>query len=356
MAVRFMRSSSAFGGLVLVCVSLALANEAQQAPTFVHKKKYIMGTVYEIVAYDASPEHASGAIDKAFEEIARLDGVMSNYKPESDLSRLNRNGHFHPETVSPDLYEAIRDSLEYSRLSDGQFDITVAPLVDLWKAALGGDRVPSREEQEKLRECVGYQKIQLQPPDRVRFHSACMRIDLGSIGKGYAVDRAVDILRSAGIQNALVNAGESTIYAVGAPPGKAAWLVHLRDPSKKVDPQVWLCDNSVSTSEQTPPSLLLNDTAGHIIDPETGRPLETPYALSIVARTATASDALSTTLLLVGPEKGKSIVMNLADAAEIWVSPEGKTEMVSHGARIFLGSSASRESTQAASPDSASCR
>ena len=350
-------SSSLGGGLILGFLSLAFAyDDPQPAAAFIHKKKYIMGTVYEIVAYDASPERASAAIDRALEEIARLDRVMSNYNPESDLSRLNRNGHFHPETVSRDLYEAIRDSLEYSRLSDGQFDITVAPLVDLWKAALGGDKAPTAEEQEKLRECVGYQKIQLQPPDRVRFHSACMRIDLGSIGKGYAVDRAVDILRSAGIQNALVNAGESTIYAVGAPPGKAAWLVHLRDPSKKVDPQVWLCDNSVSTSEQTPPSLLGNETAGHIIDPETGRPLETPYALSIVARTGTASDALSTTLLLVGPEKGKSIVMNLADAAAIWVSPEGKTEMVSHGARIFLGSSASRESTQAASPDSASCR
>jgi thiamine biosynthesis lipoprotein len=349
-------SSSLGGGLILGFLSLAFAYDDPQPAAFVHKKKYIMGTVYEIVAYDASPERASVAIDRALEEVARLDRVMSNYNPDSDLSRLNRNGHFHPETVSPDLYEAIRDALEYSRLSDGQFDITVAPLVDLWKAALGGDKVPTAEEQEKLRECVGYQKIQLQPPDRVRFHSTCMRIDLGSIGKGYAVDRAVDILRSEGIKSALVNAGESTIYGVGAPPGKAAWLVHLRDPSKKVDPQVWLCDNSVSTSEQTPPSLLGNDTAGHIIDPKTGRPLETPYALSIVARTGTASDALSTTLLLVGPEKGKSIMMNLADAAAIWVSPEGKTEMVSHGARIFLGSRASKERAQAASPDSASCR
>jgi len=344
-----MRWSSGLGsGLILGFLSLAFAYDDPQQPgaAFVHKKKYIMGTVYEIVAYDASPEHASAAIDRALGEIARLDRVMSNYKPESDLSRLNRNGHFHPETVSRDLYEAIRDSLEYSRLSDGQFDITVAPLVDLWKAALRGDRVPSAEEREKLRECVGYQKIQLQPPDRVRFHSSCMRIDLGSIGKGYAVDRAADILRSEGIKSALINAGESTIYGVGAPPDKRAWLVHLRDPSKKVDPQVWLCDNSVSTSEQTPPSLLGNDTAGHIIDPQTGRPLETPYALSIVAKTGTASDALSTTLLLVGPAKGKSIVMNLADAAAIWVSPEGQTEMVSHGARIFLGS---RESAQAAS-------
>ena len=353
-----MRSSRATGaGLILVLLSVGSANEADETAAFVHKKKYIMGTVFEIVAYDASTERAATAIDKAFAEIARLDGVMSNYKPESELSRLNRNGHFHSETVSSDLYEVIRDSLEYSRLSDGQFDITVAPLVDLWKAALGGDRVSSAGEQEKLRACVGYQKIQLEPPDRVKFHSACMRIDLGSIGKGYAVDRAADILRAYGIKSALINAGESTIYGLGVPPGKAAWLVHLRDPSKRVDPEVWLSDNSVSTSEQTPPSLLLNDTAGHIIDPGTGRPLETPYALSIVAKTGTASDALSTTLLLVGPEKGKSIVMKVTDAAAIWVSREGRLAMVSNGAEILLGCGDGREAREEArSRTSASCR
>lgn len=342
-------SSGLAGGLMLACFSLPSAHDPQSAASFVHKKKYIMGTVFEIVAYDASPAQASEAIDKALQEITRLDGVMSNYRPESDLSRLNRNGHFHAETVSPDLYEAIRESLKYSRLSDGQFDITVAPLVDLWKAALRGDRVPSDEEQEKLRGCVGYQKIQLLPPDRVKFHSPCMRIDLGSIGKGYAVDRAVDILRSYGIKSALINAGESTIYGMGAPPGKTAWLLHLRDPSNKVDPQALLCDNSVSTSEQTPPSLLGNDAAGHIIDPQTGRPLKTTYALSIVAKTGTASDALSTTLLLVGPKKGKPIVTNMADAAAIWVSREGQTELVSSGPKIFLGEDVRKEVAEASS-------
>lgn len=350
-----MRWSSGLAALlVLAGFSVAPADDSPSSTPFVHKKKYIMGTVYEIVAYDPSPERASLAVDKALQEVVRLDGVMSNFKPDSDLSRLNRNGHFHPEPVSPDLYDAIRESLTYSRLSDGQFDITVAPLVDLWKAALGGDRVPSAEEQTKLRDCVGYQKIQLMPPDRVRFHSACMRIDLGSIGKGYAVDRAADILRSYGIKSALINAGQSTIYGLGAPPGKTAWLVHLRDPSGKVDPQAQLCDNSVSTSEQTPPSLLGNDAAGHIIDPQTGQPFETSYALSIVARSGAASDALSTTLLLLGPAKGTPIVTGLEDAAAIWVSPEGRTELVTSGARLFLGSDA-RNQLAPAEPRNSTC-
>lgn len=239
---------------VLVSFILVSATDSEPATSFVHKKKYVMGTVFEIVAYDESPARASHAIDKAFQEIVHLDEVMSNYNSDSALSRLNRSAHFHAEVVPLDLYRVIEESLLYSRLSGGKFDISVGPLVDLWKAAMRGEHVPSPAEEETLRPCVGYQNIALFPPDRIEFRSPCLQIDLGAIGKGYAVDRAVEILRSYGVERALINAGGSTIYAMGSPPGQAAWLVHLRDPSKQIDPQVMLCDNSVSTSEQTPAS------------------------------------------------------------------------------------------------------
>jgi len=338
-----MRWSNALAASVLLWIPLLDAGVPQTNPSIIHKTKYIMGTVYEIAAYDDSSSRASTAIDQAFAEIVRLDGILSNYKPESDLSQLNRNGHFHAQQVSPDLYRVIEESKKYSKLSGGKYDITVAPLVDLWKAALRGDRIPSAEEQEKLRACVGYEKIELIPPDKVEFHSPCMRVDVGSIGKGYAVDRAVDILRANGIRNALVDAGQSTIYAMGAPPGQSAWEVHLRDPSNRVDPTVMLSDSSVSTSEQTPPSLLGNETAGHIIDPDNGNPLETKYALSIVTKTGTASDALSTALLLVGPQRGKTIVAQLPDAAAIWISVSGETQTITTGPKIRLLEKPERE-------------
>jgi FAD:protein FMN transferase len=321
---------------LLACIPLAFATTQQTNTPLVHKTKYSMGTVYEIAVYDEQPERASAAIDNAFAEIVRLDAMMSNYRPESDLSRLNRDGHFHPVKVPRELYKVIEESTKYSRLSGGKFDITVAPLVDMWKAALRGARVASEAEQEKLRACVGYEKIEFIPPDEVEFHSPCMRIDMGSIGKGYAVDRAVGILRANGIKNALVDAGQSSIYGMGAPPGQKAWEIHLCDPSKRVDPIVMLSENSVSTSEQTPVSLLGNETAGHIIDPDNGKPLETKYALSIVAKTGTASDALSTTLLLAGPEKGKQMVKQIPDAAAIWVAANGETETVTTGPEIRL--------------------
>jgi FAD:protein FMN transferase len=342
-----MRWNRALACALLAWVPLLIAAAPETKIPLVHKTKYIMGTVYEIAAYDDQPQRASQAIDKAFAEIVRLDAMLSNYKPDSDLSRLNRNAHYHAEKVPADLYRVIAESVRYSKASGGKFDITVAPLVDLWKAALRGDRVPTEAEQAKLRACVGYEKIELIPPDQVEFHSPCMRIDVGSIGKGYAVDRAVDILRANGIVNALVDAGQSTIYGMGAPPGQEAWEVHLRDPSNRIDPQVMLSENSVSTSEQTPASLLGVESAGHIIDPENGKPLETKYALSIVAKTGTASDALSTTLLLVGPAKGKPIVKAIGDAAAIWISAQGETEMVTTGPQIRLRDKSQQQTAKA---------
>ena len=296
-----------------------------------------MGTVFEIAAYDQSSGHATAAIEKAFQEIVRLDDLLSDYKPDSALSTLNRNAHFHAEKVPSDLYQVIDEAVRFSRLSEGKFDVSIAPLVNLWKAALRGEGMPSPEQKEKVRSCVGYEKIELAPPNQISFRSPCLQLDLGAIGKGYAVDRAAEVLHSLGIRNALVNAGGSTILAMGSPPDQAAWLVHLRDPSNKIDPQVMLKDESVSTSEQTPSSLLGSESAGHIIDADTGMPLRTVFAVSAVTKSATESDALSTTLLLLGPTKGRELVNRLAGVSAIWISPEARVESVLGGPQILFG-------------------
>ncbi len=313
--------------------------QSSENQILVYKKKYIMGTVFEIAAYDQSSEHASLAIEKAFQEIVRLDDLLSNYKPDSPLSQLNRSAHFHQEEVPPDLYRVIAQAIQFSRLSDGKFDVSIAPLVNLWKGTLAGENMPSQAQQEEARACVGYEKIELIPPDRISFRSPCLQLDLGAIGKGYAVDRAADVLRSLGIRNALINAGGSTILGIGSPPNQKGWLVHLRDPSNKIDPQVILTDDSVSTSEQTAPSLLGKDSAGHIVDPETGRPLKTDLAVSVVTKTGTDSDGLSTTLLLLGPAKSKELVRSMPGFSAIWISPEAQVETVTVGPEIFLGRS-----------------
>jgi thiamine biosynthesis lipoprotein len=319
---------------------LGCASALGAAQQFIYKKQYAMGTVYEIAAYDPSPERASKAIEAAFHRIVELDHMMSNFDESSDLSRLNRSAHFHAEPVPADLYRAIQDSLIYSRLSGGKFDISVAPLVDAWKAAQTRGQPLSASVIEKLRRCVGYQQIEMIPPNRIEFHSPCLRIDLGAIGKGYAVDRAAEALRSYGLQSALINAGGSTIYALGAPPGQPGWLVHLRDPSRRLDPTVLLQDDSVSTSEQNRSSLIDPEAFGHIINPFTDRPVNATLAVSVVARTAVATDGLSTTLFLMGPQEGGRLVRRLPDVAALWVSPAGKSNWVSTGPQIMMHHSA----------------
>jgi thiamine biosynthesis lipoprotein len=325
---------------VLVVVILSIGSSAGQSknkPILVYKEKYVMGTVFEIAAYAESSEKGSTAIDEALQEIVRMDGLMSNFKPESALSRLNRSTHFHPQKVPPDLYRVIEQAVRFSKLSGGKFDITVAPLVNLWKAALSGDSMPSLSQRQQAEECVGYEKIELTPPDQVTFRSSCMQLDLGAVGKGYAVDRAGETLHSYGIRNALINSGGSTILALGSPPGQTGWLVHLRDPSHKIDPYVMLKDQSVSTSEQTAASLLAPESAGHIIDPVSGKPIDTRFAVSVITSSGTPSDGLSTTLLLLGPKVGKSVAEGISNVSAIWISPKAEMETVTNGPQIYFG-------------------
>src|SRR5262252_172932 len=231
MCMHWAKHALACVSLVTLPVSTILCSA--QSATFVHQKRYVMGTVFEIVIYDEDLPKADAAARAALDEVVRLDGVMSNYKPESELSRLNRTAHLHPIRVSRELYDVIEQSIYYSRISGGQFDISVGPVVDLWKKALAGGSLPTEAERSAALRCVGYQKIELMPLDGIQFRSDCMRLDLGAIGKGYAVDRMVELLKARGIRRAYIDAGGSTIYALGAPPESSAWTVRLRDPSGK---------------------------------------------------------------------------------------------------------------------------
>jgi len=323
--------------LVVLFVSFGSSGQVSGKKHFVYRKKYIMGTVFEIAAYGESSEQISIAMEKAFQEIVRIDDVMSNYKPGSALSALNRSAQYHTEKVPPDLYRVIEQAIQFSKLSDGKFDITVAPLVNLWKTALSGDSMPSSGQLREAQACVGYEKIELTPPDHITFHSSCLQVDLGAIGKGYAVDRAAEVLVSLRIQDAFINAGGSTIMAIGSPPGQAGWRVNLRDPSYTIDPYVMLKNESVSTSEQTPPSLLGRESAGHIINPSTGRPLETQFAVTVIAPNGTMSDGFSTTMLLLGPTQGKVLVRHTSNVSAIWLSPKAQIETAMNGPQIFFG-------------------
>jgi thiamine biosynthesis lipoprotein len=300
----------------LLSVSVVAAGEPLAA---IHQQRYSMGTMFDVIVYHESRSDASSAAAAALDEVVRLDRVLSHYRDDSDLARLVRGGRGPFVEVDPALYEVLEQSLRFSQLSGGRFDVTIAPLLKVWRTAIANQRRPTATEVEAARRCVDYRQIELAPPNRVRLASDCIEIDLGGIGKGYAVDRAMAILKAAGIRRALVNAGGSSILALGAPPGRSGWPVSL---GGERGPEVLVTDRSVSTSQQGRLALpFAPGSFGEIVDPAAGAPLDRDGTVSVAAASATESDALSTTLLLLSPGDGKRVLTQIAGVSAVWMSP-----------------------------------
>jgi len=257
-------------------------------PLRVERSTDAMGATFSVVLYGSDPASMNQAIDAAFEEVHRLDALLSNYRPESEWSRINREAAEHPVTVSPELFRLLSDCIEYSHASDGTFDLTVGPLMRAW-GFFGGDRhVPSPDQLSEALELVGYRHIQLDARKRtVRFARPGVEIDPGGVGKGYAVDRMVEVLRARGIRNALVAASGSSIFGLGNPPEEPrGWPVSIADPwdHRKNAAQVFLKDVSLSTSGSYEKSFRAGGRRySHIMDPRSGAPAEGAVQVTVIA-------------------------------------------------------------------------
>ena len=302
-------------GLLLAASAAGLACGAHATERLqnkpVQQQRYSMGTMFEIVAYHEPREAAERAVTAALDEISRLDDVLSDYNQDSGLSRLVREGRTGSVAVDRALFEVLEESLVISRRSGGVFDVTIAPVVRTWREAREQDRRPTDAEIAAAKRCVGYDKVELQAPDRVRLRSDCLEIDLGAIGKGYAVDRGLAVLKAEGVSDASVNAGNSSIGAIGHPPGKRGWPVLLGGAIAGRQ-TLLLRDQSVSTSSQSP--------AGHIVDPRSGGPAQTPLAVSVVAPRGSTSDALSTALLLMSADNGAAMLAHFPGVSALWIA------------------------------------
>jgi FAD:protein FMN transferase len=264
-----------------------------------------MGTVFTVAAYGSNSAYLGEVTGQAFQEIDDLDGQMSNYKPGSELSAINREAARHAVVVEPGLFRLIQDSLEYSRQSGGDFDITVGPLMKAWGFFRGQGRLPSKPELTEVMKTIGYQHIRLDAAARtIRFDEPGFEIDLGAIAKGYAVDRAVQILRDNGIKQALVSSGTSSLYALGSPPGEHGWKISVRNPLDldKAACVMRLQNLSLSVSGDYEKFFKLGGKIyAHIMDPHTGMPVENMLSTAVVSPSATDSDALSTSFFVEGP-------------------------------------------------------
>jgi FAD:protein FMN transferase len=298
-----------------------------------------MGCVYTIVVYGHDPARLREAAAAALDEVDRIDRLMSHYKNDSELSRLNREAAKSPVKVDPELFDFIAECLRYSRESEGAFDITVGPLMKAWGFFRGEGRMPSEAELGEARSRVGYGRVILNRKDgTIFFDRAGVEIDLGGVAKGYAVDRAVAVLKRHGVTSALFSAGGSTIYALGAPPGKPAWEIEVQDPVEpdKIATRVRLKDRALSVSGSNQKFFELNGARySHVMDPRTGRPVQGVLSVAVITDDGTSGDALDNVFYVLGVERGRAWVNKFSASEVIFFLPDqdGKWKMTRVGSQ-----------------------
>jgi thiamine biosynthesis lipoprotein len=301
---------STFPVLLLVLVGgLAAASvRAQGAPGFVRieASEEAMGTTFTVVAHGAPRDAVVDAVRASLAEAVRLDNRLSNYKGDSEWSAMNREAARAPFVVSPELFEVLDASLTYSRETGGAFDISVGPLMKVWGFFKGEGTLPSDDAVKRALGDVGSGNVRLDRAARtVRFLKPGVELDPGGIGKGYAIDRMVGVLKARAISAAFLSAGGSSIYGLGAPPDDArGWIAAVRDPRTpgRTVADVFLKDQSLSTSGSYEKFFRAGGRVySHIMDPRTGFPATGTSSVSVVAPRTIDSEAWTKACFINGP-------------------------------------------------------
>jgi thiamine biosynthesis lipoprotein len=273
-----------------------------------------MGSSFEV----RIPANTPGAVDlacRALDLIDDLEAQLTVYRDESEVSRLNATAHLKPVVVEPGLFGLLQDAIALSRQTGGAYDVTSGALSEAWGFVRGPKRVPEPDVLVDARARTGWHHLRLDPERRtVAFDREGIRINLGSIGKGYAIDRVVELIRAYWWPTpGIVHGGRSSLYAIGSPPDHfgGRWEVTLHNPFQPESPLgVFLLRNrALGTSGAAFQQFVIDGRPyGHIIDPRTGEPAIGPASVTVVAPTAAAADALSTALYLLGTEAAAAYV------------------------------------------------
>jgi FAD:protein FMN transferase len=262
-----------------------------------------MATRFEIVLHGNDARALRAAGEEALDEIDRIEAQLSLYRLGTEVDRLNREAHGRAVRVTPSLFHLLERARDLSRETGGAFDITIAPLVRCWGFMNGTGAMPETGAVEEARAKVGMHLVEFDAANfTIHFARAGVMLDLGAIGKGYAVDRAAELLRENGITSALIHGGTSTAFAIGRQPDGSRWKIAITPPDNDSSAPplavVELENESLSVSAVWGRSFKAGEkTYGHIIDPRTGAPADSARLSAVVWPSATESDALSTALL-----------------------------------------------------------
>ena len=279
-----------------------------------------MGTVARIMVTAENSPQADQAISAAFDKIFHIEKLMSDYDPDSQLSQVNQGAFEKPVPVDAALFEVLATAKAYSCMSDGAFDVTIGPVVQLWRKANEDNTAPAPEAIAQAKESVGHENLILDAEKQtVQFAKEGMFLDLGGIAKGYAIDKAIEILQNAGVKGAMVDIG-GDLRCFGTPAnGIKHWLIGLQDPAsddEKILLTLNMGDMAVATSGDYRRFVVIDEIKhSHIVNPATADSANGLSSVTLIAPTAIAADALATAATVLGSEKGLELI-NKTDTAE----------------------------------------
>jgi len=315
-------------------------DSASRHGAWLSREEAIMGTAITVELWSEDPAAGEAAIVAVLEEMHRIDRAMSPFKPESELSRINRDAAATPVTVNDEMFHLLERALEFSRLSDGAFDITYAGVGHLYDYREGVQ--PSDEALERARGTVGYGNLILDRRMRtVRFARDGVRIDLGGFAKGHAVDNATAILRERGIRHAFVSAGGDS-RVIGDRRGRP-WTVGVRHPRRpgEVVALLPLEDVAISTSGDYERYFESNGVrCHHVIDPHTGRSPSSVHSVTILAEDGLTTEGLSKSVFVMGVERGLRLVESLRGVDAVVVDAAG---VLHYSSGLLAGVSQARQ-------------
>lgn len=315
--------------IVIVLIGLFLFRMSHnEYGQYIKETRFIMGTYVTISAYYHNEDHLRKSMSEAFESMQEIDRLMSTYKINSELTILNNSPKPGTYPVSELLYDVLDISDILYRATDGTFDVTVKPLMDLWREAGEDNSFPDQRKLRAALNTVGWKHVALNGRERaVSFGKPDMQIVLGGVAKGYAVDQAVKTLKNNEIRHFMVDAG-GDIYCAGYPPRRKAWIIGVRDPLDTADilKKIRITNQSVVTSGNYERFYTIDGkNYSQIFYPDTGMPVEIILSSTVVADTAARADGWATALMVLGPEKGLELINQQPDleAFIISTSPDG---------------------------------
>jgi FAD:protein FMN transferase len=332
---RFVRARRAALGGLLATLTLAAACAAP-APRMIEERRLAMGSELHLTAFASDERRTRAAFAAAFAEVERLEGLLSTWRPTSDVSRLNAAAGGAAVPVHPDTRAVLHAAAQVSAWTDGKFDVTFGALAEVWRFDHDQDnRVPTAGEIAARLPRVDHRAVTLDDQrGTAALARADVRVHVGGIGKGYAVDQAVTILRAAGLTDFMVQAG-GDLYVAGAA-GTTPWRLGIQDPRGPANEPfatVELADATFSTSGDYERYFERDGVRyHHILDPDTGQPARGTRSVTIVTRQATWADGLSTGVFILGPQQGMALVERLPDVEAVIVTAENEV-LVSSGLR-----------------------